>query len=170
MWEAVRHDRRIWIFIAARGSPPHGILHMRSLPPCSITSPLTLPLMACEIREWEKIEVRLQSKWKMVKHSTSYHEHHFTCSRTDTILGLQGGQSQIHCLYIHRKFSELKILSGKGKNIGISIQFLDSNCSAKTDEVKARTQERGDRIRLPKGHNRKCHCGGTKQGDWYRTC
>jgi hypothetical protein len=63
------------------------------------------------------------------------------------------------------KVSELKILTGERKSPGISSHFLDNNCSAETDEVKAMTQERGDSIRFPKGHNRKIHRGGTKKGD-----
>jgi hypothetical protein len=147
---------------------PYGILNMRSLPPHTFTFPLTPPLMAREITESEKIEVRLHNTRMLVEHSTSSHGHHFARLRMDSTRGLQEGQSPVHCFYIHRKFSEIKSLSSEGKRTGNSNHILDSNYRAEKEEVRATTQGRGDSIELPKGNNRKFHRGGIKCGDWNR--
>jgi hypothetical protein len=124
--------------------------------------------MAHEIMESEKIEVRLHSTQMVVEHSTSSHGHHFTHLRMDSTRGLQEGQSPVHCFYIHRKFNEIKSLSGEGKCTGNSSHILDSNYRVEKEEVRAMTQRHGNSIEFPKGNNRKFHRGGIKCGDWNR--
>jgi hypothetical protein len=118
--------------------------------------------MARKITESEKIEVWLHNTRMLVDHSTSSHGHHFAHLRTNSTRGLQEGQSPIHCFYIHRKFSEIKILSGEGKRTENSSHILDSNYRSEKEEVRAMTQGHGDSIELPKGNNSKFHQGGIK--------
>jgi hypothetical protein len=100
--------------------------------------------------EWEKIEVRLHNMQMLVEHSTSSHGRHFARSRMNSIRGLQEGQSPIHCFYIHRKFCEIKSLSGEGIRTRNSSQILESNYRAEKEEVRAMTQAR-DSIGFPEG-------------------